>query len=263
MKTIDQVDEKLAKSLTAETTDLLPYLPYLLQDLWELGSQPQSIIDLISKNIPLASNTTILDLACGKGAVSVKLAEALNVNVRGVDIVPEFIEFAKKKAEEQGVTSLCLFAVEDINKTISTTQSYDGVILGAVGDVLGSPKVTLEKLKSVIKTDGFIIIDDAYLKPDENEQSNYSGNEYLTYAQWLDLFKEVGLTLVDSASTDDMDDDINDYNTKSIVRRANELIKKHPDKKALFEGYIKSQELECDDLENILTGVTWLLRNKI
>lgn len=29
---------KLAASLTAETTDLLPFLPYLLQDFWELGS---------------------------------------------------------------------------------------------------------------------------------------------------------------------------------------------------------------------------------
>jgi len=33
------VKEKLAKSLTAETTELIPYLPYLLQDLWELGLQ--------------------------------------------------------------------------------------------------------------------------------------------------------------------------------------------------------------------------------
>lgn len=30
-------EEKLAASLTAETTELLPYLPYLLQDLWTYG----------------------------------------------------------------------------------------------------------------------------------------------------------------------------------------------------------------------------------
>jgi len=34
------VEEKLAKSLTAESVELIPYLPYLLQDLWELGSSP-------------------------------------------------------------------------------------------------------------------------------------------------------------------------------------------------------------------------------
>jgi hypothetical protein len=35
------VEEKLAKSLTAESTELIPYLPYLLQDLWELRLIPQ------------------------------------------------------------------------------------------------------------------------------------------------------------------------------------------------------------------------------
>lgn len=34
----DTVKEKLAESLTSNTTDILPYLPYLLQDFWELGS---------------------------------------------------------------------------------------------------------------------------------------------------------------------------------------------------------------------------------
>ena len=32
----DTVKEKLAESLTSDTTDILPYLPYLLQDFWEL-----------------------------------------------------------------------------------------------------------------------------------------------------------------------------------------------------------------------------------
>ena len=31
------IEEKLARSLTADSTQLIPYLPYLLQDLWELG----------------------------------------------------------------------------------------------------------------------------------------------------------------------------------------------------------------------------------
>ena len=32
-----ETEEKLARSLSAETTELLPFLPYLLQDLWALG----------------------------------------------------------------------------------------------------------------------------------------------------------------------------------------------------------------------------------
>lgn len=46
--------EKLAKSLTADSIDLIPYLPYLLQDIWELGSSPKTIIDMIEKHIPVS-----------------------------------------------------------------------------------------------------------------------------------------------------------------------------------------------------------------
>ncbi|HRS21797.1 MAG TPA: class I SAM-dependent methyltransferase, partial [Clostridia bacterium] len=80
-----EVEEKLAKSLTGETTELIPYLPYLLQDLWELGSDPKEIIGLIRKNIQKVKDLKILDLACGKGAASVKLAKELGCNVQGID----------------------------------------------------------------------------------------------------------------------------------------------------------------------------------
>lgn len=65
---MSDVEEKLAKSLTAESVELIPYLPYLLQDLWELGSSPKDMVHLISKNIIISEKTKVLDLACGKGA---------------------------------------------------------------------------------------------------------------------------------------------------------------------------------------------------
>ncbi|MEW5953106.1 MAG: hypothetical protein AB1815_05035 [Bacillota bacterium] len=76
---MSNVEEKLAKSLTAESTRLIPFLPYLLQDLWELGSSPKDIIDMASKhiNIYISNKTKVLDLACGKGAVSIRLSKAL------------------------------------------------------------------------------------------------------------------------------------------------------------------------------------------
>ena len=65
---MSDVEEKLAKSLTAESVELIPYLTYLLQDLWELGSSPKDMVHLISKNIIISEKTKVLDLACGKGA---------------------------------------------------------------------------------------------------------------------------------------------------------------------------------------------------
>jgi len=97
------VEEKPAKSLTAESVELIPYLPYLLQDLWELGSSPPDIISLITKHADVSGQPTVLDLACGKGAVSIQLAKELGCQTKGIDLIPEFIDFAPKKAQGYSV----------------------------------------------------------------------------------------------------------------------------------------------------------------
>lgn len=55
---------------------------------------------MIRKHICISEQTKILDLACGKGAVSVILAKELGCMARGIDIISEFIDFAREKAIE-------------------------------------------------------------------------------------------------------------------------------------------------------------------
>ena len=257
-----EIQDKLAKSLTAETTDLLPFLPYLLQDLWELGSNPSDIVTLIQKHIFISEKLILLDLACGKGAVSIMAAQVLKVKVKGVDIIPEFIQYAEEKASESGVKELCQFVVEDINQSVERESGFDCVIFGAVGDVLGGPQETLKKLKKVIKPQGYIIMDEAYLKDYCENAIKYQNYEYFTYEQWLEIFDKTGLTIVDSVINKEEELSKNDYNTRAIINRVDELIEQYPQQKKLFKDYIQSQKKECDDLENSLIGVTWLLQKK-
>lgn len=46
----------------------------------------------------------------------------------------------------------------------------------------------------------------------------------------------------------------------AITARANELILQYPDKRALFEGYVRSQQNEYDDIDDSLVCVTWILK---
>jgi len=251
---MSNVEEKLAKSLTAESTELIPYLPYLLQDLWELGSSPKDIIDMIQKHIRVSEKTKVLDLACGKGSVSVQVAEAFGFRVKGIDIIPEFIDFAKKKANEYGVENLCEFKVGDINEAVKVENDYDIVILGAVGDVLGNPEETIQKLKGIVKNGGYILIDDAY-------GSDCSDERYPTREKWILFFQNAGVKLLDERfNEEDELETLNDEQQSFILKRANELKEKYPDKAYLFESYIKSQQAECDELENEISGVTMLLQ---
>lgn len=254
-------EQKLAGALTAETTELIPYLPYLLQDLWELGSSPADMIRLVKENVETSSETNVIDLGFGKGAVSVSLCRELGVRAKGIDLLPEFIEVAREKAKEFGVAHLCEFAVQDINVSVSSLSGYDIAVLGAVGDVLGNPAETLGKLKKVVRSNGYILIDEAFLEG-EQKDVRYQNYEYLTKAQWKDIFQEAGVELVAELTYQDSPeaDETNDYNNRMIRRRAEELSERYPDKRRMFEGYVKSQEEECDDLNGVISGVTWLLK---
>lgn len=49
----------------------------------------------------------MLDLGCGKGAVSIKVALELRCRCLGIDALSEFIDEARRRAQEYHVTSMC------------------------------------------------------------------------------------------------------------------------------------------------------------
>ncbi len=246
--------EKLAKSLTAENIELIPFLPYLLQDLWKLGSEPKDIIELIHKHCTVSDKLRVLDLGCGKGAVSIQLAKEFGCKIKGIDLMPEFIADAQKRAAEHRVDSLCDFICGDINQAIKFEKDYEIVILGALGDVLGNRLETIMKLKETIKPAGHILIDDAYSNSRFDEK-------YPTRELCLKIFEKAGVKLVAEKAIDNEEmSAINRFNQEHIIKRANELKVMHPDKIEMFESYIQSQQAECDELEGDLTGVTMLLQ---
>ena len=92
-------DEMVAYALETHTA-LLPYLPELLADLQELGSDAEAITRVLG-DLNLTKSTTVVDLGCGKGAVAVEVAEGLNLRVLGIDLFEPFIESCKEQAESR------------------------------------------------------------------------------------------------------------------------------------------------------------------
>lgn len=113
-------------------TNLLKSFPISLiymQDLRELGAIPADIIHLIEQLIEVTYNTRILDLDCGKGADSIKLARAFGCKVKGSNLIQEFIDYAVEKALAYGLQDRCEFTVGDINQSVLKENGYDIVIL--------------------------------------------------------------------------------------------------------------------------------------
>lgn len=244
----------VAQSLSAQDIALLPYIPYFLQDLWELGSDPQVIVDLLSAHASIGARSRILDLGCGKGAVSITLAKAFGCIVQGRDLMIEFIDDARRRAEEHGVQSLCTFLVEDVVGTVECERGNDVVIFGAEGAVFPDIHTLLHKLKGTVRSNGYIILDDVYVP------EGYVSHDYLSLSAWHSAFAQAGLEISDAVETDSsVMQKMNRCNQLAIERRARELIERYPEQEKLFTSYVADQQAECDLLDSTLIATTWLL----
>jgi len=67
---------------------------------------------------------TALDVACGIGRHAVELAES-GIEVHGIDIAPEYIDSARERAADLGVTDNASFEVADMRNLSDRDQTYD------------------------------------------------------------------------------------------------------------------------------------------
>ncbi|MBI3194425.1 MAG: class I SAM-dependent methyltransferase [Ignavibacteriae bacterium] len=253
------VEESVVTAMDGSDKELFPFLPYILQDIWEIGTDAETIIKLIGKHFPKGNLLHVLDLGCGKGAVSIKVAHRFGFRCYGIDAIPEFILEANNKAKEYRVEHLCRFEVGDIREKVNKLPVFDIIILGAIGPVFGDYHATLIKISKCLHDFGIIIIDDGYI----DDQSDYKHPMMLKNQEILKQIDLSNMRLMEEVISNREDikysDDIIFDNLK---KRCLELIDKHPDKKKLFENYIKQQEEENEALENKVICTTMVIKRK-
>lgn len=256
------VEESVVTAMDGDNTEIFSFLPYILQDFWEIGTSSEIVILLIEKHIKSPSQLHILDLGCGKGAVSIKLAEKFGCKCLGIDAIKEFIEEAQIKAKEYQVDTLCTFKTGDIREDIKTLELFDVIILGAIGQVFGNYYETLTTLRPHLKENGYIIVDDGYL----DDTSDFDYPKSIKKKDLTDQIATAKMRLLDEiiptdAETQEISDGHNtEYNF--IVKRCNELMKQYPDKASVFEKYIKNQETEYENLEQNLICSTLMITKR-
>lgn len=257
MKTLE---ESIAAAMDAQQdTAIIPFLPYIFQDFWELGTPPEIVINLIRKNCKNYQDLSVLDLGCGKGAVSVKLAAALKCNCLGIDGIPEFIEVAREKAGEYGVDTLCRFEAADARKKIEELGKFDVVILGATGPIFGDYNTALTSISKHLTNEGIVIIEEAYI----DDTSEFQHPPILPRKELLKQFVQAGMELVDETvgQYGEWMDSSKEMDMMQI--RCNELKAKYPEKSYLFDNYLQNQDSEYDVLENEMIGSTMVLKSQL
>ena len=254
MKTLE---ESIAAAMDAQQdTAIIPFLPYILQDFWEIGTPTEIVINLIQNNCKNQSTLNVLDLGCGKGAVSVQLATALKCNCYGIDGISEFIETAKAKAREYEVSTLCRFEVGDVRTKIDKIDKFDIIILGATGPIFDDYYTALTALSQHLTDEGIIIVEEGYI----DDMSTIQHPTYSFRKELLKQFEQAGMELVDETvgQYGEWADIAKDM--EKIVARCNELKAKYPEKSSLFENYVQNQASEYDVLENEMSGSIMVLK---
>lgn len=253
------IEESVVIAMDGSDKELFPFLSYILQDIWEIGADPDTIIKLIRKYYNNTSKLKVLDLGCGKGAVSVKVSQTLGCTCYGIDAIPEFVEFAQQKATEHKVNHLCNFELGDIREKVKDLSGYDVVILGAIGPVFGDYFATLSTLSKCINENGIFIIDDAYI----NDNSDFSHPLMFKKSDIVQQIEKAEMELFENDIMDrDEIVDSDDYIFDNLKKRCYELIEKYPNKRSLFLDYIRKQEIENDVLENKVIGTTLVIKKR-
>jgi ubiquinone/menaquinone biosynthesis C-methylase UbiE len=217
MKTLE---ECIALAMDAQQeTAIIPFLPYILQDFWELGTPPEIVINLIQKNCRNYSSLNVLDLGCGKGATSVKLAEALKCSCYGIDGIFDFIETSKEKAREYGVDTLCRFEVGDVREKIKELGKFDVIIFGATGPIFDDYYTALTAISKHLTDEGIIIIEEA----STDDTDTFSLPFIFSHTELLKQFEQAGMDLYneDTGKYSEIADSAKEM--KNIVIRCEEL----------------------------------------
>jgi cyclopropane fatty-acyl-phospholipid synthase-like methyltransferase len=122
------------------------------------GERREKEVNFIVKELNLAEEKLILDLACGWGRHANKLA-ALCHKVTGIDITKGFLEMAEHEAKEMGVH--VRYVLEDMRK-ISFVNEFDCVISMSTAFGYFEDEENFKVLKNVsraLKKGGLFLLD--------------------------------------------------------------------------------------------------------
>jgi cyclopropane fatty-acyl-phospholipid synthase-like methyltransferase len=252
----DDESRQVAAALDA-TPALLPYLPELLADLWDLGCSP-SLITSWLRDLDLPGESRVLDLGCGKGAAALTLARELGFRVHGVDLFEPFILDARARAEEWGLTPLCRFEKANLHEAVRSVSGYDVVIYASVG-VLGRLDTCVKALRRCVRPCGYMLIDNGYLAPGVEPGSGFESLAHREESRKR-LVSHGDEILRERVLDSDEMRAIDRRYIESIRSRADALAAAHPEDADLVRGYVDRQESAAAVWERTAVSAAWLLR---
>jgi ubiquinone/menaquinone biosynthesis C-methylase UbiE len=150
----------------------------------------------------VSKKDTVLDVACGSGLASCELAKVVH-HVTGIDITPAMIEQANLRQEKNLYNTK--YEIGDVTILPYGDESFSIVISRYSFHHLVDPHSLLNEMKRICIPKGRVV--DATPASDKVDMYNYveklrdrSHVKALTFAELVKMFKEIGLTIINTDS---------------------------------------------------------------
>lgn len=220
----------------------------------------EDLLPLFSKYTGADKGGTLVDLGCGTGTFSRYLSKGMGGNgkVIGVDLDTTFLDFARGKAEEQGLSQILEFRKSNVYELPFEAGSIDSITDHTLLINLDDPDRCIKEELRVLK-DGGTISTATFIWGYFPPQRLISSPEYdplaKTQAIMNKLYKEVIFPQVPIGA--------NDYNVYSIMERYTRLGVKDVQINGLFPLFSPDDSRYLPQRERWLTDMYRLQRWEI
>lgn len=251
---------RIAASVDAPMS-LLPVFDELFAGVESLGSSPRAVVAAM-RRAGIGRDSSVLDLACGKGAAAIALAKSLGCRVTGVDACDAFIRSARTAAAKATVETDCRFVVGDVDdyRTSRAGKHDAAIMLG----LYAAPRAA-RLLRRHVRRGGVYLIDDAFRVEDASLSSRL-GPFYTDVptieqirrqlARTGDILLRETIPSMNSIAT------TNARLYKHLSRSAAMLRRSHPELAAALREFLRNQR----DANRLLIGplrpAMWLMRRE-
>ncbi|MRR11644.1 class I SAM-dependent methyltransferase, partial [bacterium] len=119
----------------------------------------------------LPPNAKVADIACGKGELLIRLAEAYRVSGVGIDLSPFFIEQARKRAEGRASASGLTFMEMD-GADFKPDEPHGLDMASCIGAswIFGGHAQTLDALAGMVKPGGRVVVGEPFWRTDPPDE---------------------------------------------------------------------------------------------
>ena len=131
------------------------------EDYGQNGWQTADEQDLFIEHLSLDTGSRLLDVACGSGGPSLRIAEKTGCYVLGIDIHEDGVATARKAATDRGLGTRAEFKRADASRSLSLPDgSFDGVICVDAINHLANRGSVLSEFARVLKPGGKLLYTD-------------------------------------------------------------------------------------------------------